>query len=255
LKRVSVVLVGHDPLVREGIRRILGGSRFDVSAACNFLEQVNAEDAASHGEVLIVLINGGSVDIEEATLADLKERVPAARVLVLAETFQLTPMMQALRAGVSGYLVSDLSAARLVESLEMVAAGEKVLPPQLLDVLSEDNGRHDADSAAMSVKSAKLSDREMQLLRCLVAGMPNKLIARRLDISEATVKVHVKAVLRKLDVRNRTQAAMWGASNGVGNMLDPVEVSSPPLAQATEVRRLPERHHQFSPAHSQRETD
>lgn len=227
MKRVGVALVGHDPLVQEGIRRILSGSRFDVSAAYGFLEQVGKEEGPSFGDPFIILVNGGSVEVEEATLTELRDRYPAGRVLVLVEKFELSPMMQALRAGVSGYLVSDLSAARLVESLEMVAAGEKVLPPQLLDILGDETLRPDAETSATSLSSANLSDREMQLLRCLVAGMPNKLVARRLDISEATVKVHVKAVLRKLGVRNRTQAAMWGAMRGIGNMLDQADAGSP----------------------------
>jgi two-component system nitrate/nitrite response regulator NarL len=120
-----------------------------------------------------------------------------------------------------------LSAARLVESLEIVAAGEKVLPPQLLDVLGENIPRQDAETSSISLKGANLTDREMQLLACLVSGMPNKLIARRLNISEATVKVHVKAVLRKLELQNRTQAAMWGAGQGVRNILDDPGLSAP----------------------------
>ncbi len=230
MERVGVALVGHDPLVREGIRRILTGSRFEVSSACSFLEQVEPEQGGSARQGFIILINGASVEIEEATMADLRKRAPAARILVLVERFDLSSMMHALRAGVNGYLVSDLSAARLLESLEQVASGEKVLPPQLLDVLNEGSVRQDEASEKGS-KHAELTDRETWLLRCLVAGMPNKAIARRLGITEATVKVHVKAVLRKLEVRNRTQAAIWGASRGFGDMLQDGD-AVPPAQQS-----------------------
>lgn len=227
MERVGVALVGHDPIVREGIRRILTGSRFEVSEALNFPEQVGSAKDPAPANTTIVLINGASVDVEEAIVADLRDRLPGARMLVLVEKFQLSSMMHALGAGVNGYLVNDLSAARLIESLEMLDAGETVLPPQLLDVLSEAPSRQDAESVEKSLKNARLSDRETELLRCLVAGMPNKVIARRMDISEATVKVHVKAVLRKLEVQNRTQAAIWGASQGLGNLLERMDTMAP----------------------------
>jgi two-component system nitrate/nitrite response regulator NarL len=234
MERVGVALVGHDPIVREGIRRILTGSRFEASTACTFLEQVGSAANLSTGDAFIVLINGGSIDIEEATLAELRQKSSDVRVLVLVEEFELSSMMRALRAGVNGYLVHDLSAARLVESLEILACGETVLPPELLDVLSDNAGHDDSETAEKSLKNARLSDRETELLRCLVAGMPNKVIARRLSISEATVKVHVKAVLRKLEVSNRTQAAIWGASRGLGSVLERLDAAAPRQEAARE---------------------
>jgi two-component system nitrate/nitrite response regulator NarL len=207
-------------LVQEGIRRILSQTRFEVVAVYDFLEEVGAAKAASSNEASILLINGDDIELEEATFADLRQRLPNPRALIFTQRFELSQLMQALAVGVSGYLVSDLSAARLVESLETLAAGEKVLPAQLLDALRESTSLQDDDVGSVSLKSASLTDREIQLLGCLVSGMPNKLISRRLNITEATVKVHVRAVLRKLNLRNRTQAAMWAATRGVGSALD-----------------------------------
>src|SRR3546814_10958017 len=91
--------------------------------------------------------------------------------------------------------------------------GERVLPPQLADELQSRPSLTDALEVERPVDAACLSDRELEILRWLIMGCPNKVISKRMDISEATVKVHVKAVLRKLRVKNRTQAAIWAANH------------------------------------------
>jgi two-component system nitrate/nitrite response regulator NarL len=106
----------------------------------------------------------------------------------------------------------------LITSLQLASLGERILPSSLLDVvLRQSSYPLSTQSDAPQIDRANLSQREMDVLCCLTAGYPNKLIARQLDVSEATVKVHVKAILRKLKVGNRTQAAMWGTSRGISN--------------------------------------
>jgi two-component system nitrate/nitrite response regulator NarL len=96
-----------------------------------------------------------------------------------------------------------------------VASGEKVLPSQLVKHLPLRSAMSNAELNDGSELLETLSEREIETLRCLIMGYPNKVIAYRLDISEATVKVHVKAILRKLGVQNRTQAAIWAVNNGL----------------------------------------
>lgn len=122
-------------------------------------------------------------------------------------------------------------------TLHLVAMGERVLPPQLADELQSRPTLTDALEVERPVDAASLSDRELEILRWLIMGCPNKVISKRMEISEATVKVHVKAVLRKLRVKNRTQAAIWAANHGMRGRVPevepvvPVEVTIPHPAQ------------------------
>jgi two-component system, NarL family, nitrate/nitrite response regulator NarL len=114
-----------------------------------------------------------------------------------------------MNAGADGYLMKDVSPEALLQSLELVMMGEKVFPTNLAAMLFELNN---ASSPVNSVRG--LSPREQEILRALVTGSSNKLIAIKLGITEATVKVHLKTLLRKIDVNNRTQAAIWAMNNG-----------------------------------------
>lgn len=110
-------------------------------------------------------------------------------------------------APLSGVLTYDLSVPAFVRSLLLICSGERVFPHDLA------LGRKLAAPSEHRSDVAHLSPREKEILSCLVAGHSNKVIARHLDITEATVKVHLKSVLRKIRVENRTQAAIWALAN------------------------------------------
>ena len=113
-------------------------------------------------------------------------------------------------AAVLGLLAAALAALRLI------ALGEKVVPSNFVDTVSECGiERTMCSDFDHEIEEAKLSPRELDVLCCLMAGYANKVIARKLDVCEATVKVHVKAILRKLNVHNRTQAALWANTHGI----------------------------------------
>jgi two-component system nitrate/nitrite response regulator NarL len=119
----------------------------------------------------------------------------------------------AFAVGADGYLTRQLSYTHMMLMLELVAFGEKVVPKEfVIDFMSHAPPAPQARPA--SEKAGKdLSDRERSILRCLVDGAANKVIGRNLGITEATVKVHVKSILRKLNLTNRTQAAIWVVNN------------------------------------------
>jgi len=133
-------------------------------------------------------------------------------------------MVSAFRAGADGYLTNRMRCDVFIKSVELMMMGEVVFPPQFmslvvghqrdyLDVEPSQKG----DSALVleeETVAQHLSPRENAILQCLVEGHSNKSIARKINIAEATVKVHVKAILRKIRVQNRTQAAIWGVNNG-----------------------------------------
>jgi two-component system nitrate/nitrite response regulator NarL len=143
---------------------------------------------------------------------------------VLSDQFDLDEVVEAFKFGVDGYIVKEISCEALMKSLRLVAMGEKVMPSQLAQHLSGMEERSQAPQLARNPDVSRiLSDREITTLRYLLVGHANKVIARRLEISEATVKVYVKAILRKLRVSNRTQAAIWAFNNGVQVVADDVK--------------------------------
>src|SRR6185437_5415304 len=129
-----------------------------------------------------------------------------------------------------------------IRSLELVMMGETVLPPAFLSYVVgrqgarlSDDGPVKNDNETILVReiddpAPQLSPREKSILRCLIEGDSNKAIARKMDIAEATVKVHVKAILRKIRVHNRTQAAIWAINNG--SLSEPPSAIAPPLSPA-----------------------
>ena len=147
---------------------------------------------------------------------------PSAKVVVLANHFEMSEMMSVIDAGAHGYCLATIGCEALVKSLELIMLDEIVFPSALfLTNLAAFSRSHEPVEAPVRIirtsqadrQARNLSSREAEILRCLMLGSPNKVIARELDVAEATVKVHVKAILRKIQVSNRTQAAIWATEN------------------------------------------
>ena len=175
---------------------------------------ITAKEEGATSVGMIVVDSDTSRNVAK-DVAALCEAFPDSHVVILHEDLDIECLVEVFEAGADGYILKNLSCESLVNSLLLAACGEKVVPGELVKQLP-----HFAHATADQVKaegelSDLLSEREIATLRCLVMGYPNKVIARRLDIGEATVKVHVKAILRKLNVQNRTQAAICGVNHGV----------------------------------------
>ncbi|WP_246447923.1 LuxR C-terminal-related transcriptional regulator [Novosphingobium flavum] len=142
-----------------------------------------------------------------------------AKVVILAERFDLEAMVACFRAGAQGYIVNALRSQPLMTALRLVSLGEKVMPSDLAESLGHRQFAGPSPiTAETEIMNANISPRERDVLCCLMAGYPNKSIARQLDVCEATIKVHVKSILRKLKVSNRTQAAIWASHNGLSDV-------------------------------------
>jgi two-component system nitrate/nitrite response regulator NarL len=177
---------------------------------------------------LLVLIVHAGDDFEGAIeqIELLRERHPKARIAVVADHYRLDEMVSAFRAGASGYFIDVMTCDVFVKSIELVMMGETIFPPAFMLSILESESDHfakaeprngDDRTIAFTTERSitqQLSPREKSIMQCLIAGDSNKSIARKIDIAEATVKVHVKAILRKIRVQNRTQAAIWGMNNG-----------------------------------------
>jgi len=161
------------------------------------------------------LVITGEVSTEAGDLHRLRDIYPDARIVVLASDMTVEALREAMSAGADGFLMKEVSPEALLQSLELVMLGEKVFPTNLAAMLL------DLTSAPTPLNSIRgLSSREREILQLLMTGASNKLIAIRLGIAEATVKVHLKTLLRKIDVNNRTQAAIWAMNNGFSTKAD-----------------------------------
>jgi two-component system nitrate/nitrite response regulator NarL len=205
---IATYLICPNTLLRTGVSRILEGTRFAV-----------ADDKSSRHEVpdLVLLCDSLSHEGSVETIRHLKEQYPGARVVALGDNLDPWAVRELCTAGLDGLCPPGMSPAAMRKALELVMLGERFLPISVsLALLNQPSALQPLimgpakDHAALA---AKFSDREAQILKCLTTGASNKLIARKLGLAEATVKVHIKAILRKAKAANRTQAAMWASQH------------------------------------------
>ena len=209
---IRVLIADDQPLARAGFKAVLeatGGVQ--VVAEAQDGDQA-VELARRHDpDVVLMDVRMPGTDGIEAT-----RRMPNQRVLILT-TFGLDDyIIEALRAGASGFLLKDAPVEELVRAVRTVAAGDAQLSPAVTKRLLEQVGRRlpaavPRDSGAL----AQLTEREFEVLRLLAAGMSNAEIAAALVVSEPTVKSHVSNVLQKLGLRDRVQAVIYAYENGL----------------------------------------
>ncbi len=214
MEQVRLLIIDPNTLFREGMRVLLSGTQFDVAHEASDVTE-GLEIVQSNDEIGIAILdftNDGS-DTELQILTQVRAANEDIKLIVLTNEMSALLLARALNAGADGFLLKSMSSEALVESLRLVDLGEKVFPTKLATMIT--SGQIDPTATEARVSAVKgLSGREREIMRCLVHGESNKVIARQLGITEATVKVHLKAVLRKLNVSNRTQAAIWAVRNG-----------------------------------------
>jgi two-component system, NarL family, nitrate/nitrite response regulator NarL len=213
----GVLFVGSQ-LSREGLTGLLAGSGFSLIGEAGTLAEVHRWLCEAHAEgqrpqILLMYPEGRLGGDEEAMLRAIHRDQPAVKVIILGDAGSLGLLSQACPTEIDGYLLKDMSAAALMHSLHLIVSGQRIFPPGLHAAIP---GPRATPEASISTHATSgLSPREAQILQLLIADSSNKTIARDLTISHETVKVHMKALLRKLNARNRTQAALWGIEHGV----------------------------------------
>jgi two-component system nitrate/nitrite response regulator NarL len=212
-------------------------ARFHILNSTVSLDESIMETLAQHESVLLIV--GSGIDPDSATrqIELFRKGQRTGRVVVLADHYDASDVISAFRAGASAYLVNVTTSA-LIKSLELVMLGETIMPRDIVssfvDRGYETNPQEIIANVEALTKAAldhapHLSVQEERILRFLVEGHSNKVIARKINIAEATVKAHIKAILRKVRVQNRTQAAVWAMNrkdlnskaNGYDNGLSP----------------------------------
>jgi two-component system nitrate/nitrite response regulator NarL len=214
--------MGGDPLLREGIKHILSTTCFQIHN--NAVHQASSLSLHPDVEVVLIVLEATRNPSEMAGLvSELKAQCTAARIVLLVDNLGWDLMVLAYQAGAAGVLHTATAPEVLIKSLELIVRGESVFPAAALlsatnDMVHALRQEHQPGIAGAPIDThspgeRNLSGREEAILRLLTEGAPNKIIARKLGVAEATVKVHIKAILRKLRAQNRTQAAMWASTH------------------------------------------
>jgi len=212
---ISVGLLARDRLFRESLVGLLTEHAIRVCWQASTVASLNRTDYDETTNIIILDISSDAGHMSEKIDA-IRDEFKDSFVLALSDDLEIDTLAEAMKRGVSGYLLKEISGAALVQSLRLVLLGEKVFPSRLATYFVDDiQFSTTKDNAWTEANPGPLSSREKQILACLVAGSPNKVIASQLGIADATVKVHLKTILRKINAQNRTQAAIWAISHGM----------------------------------------
>lgn len=202
---MRVILADDHVMIRDGLRPFV--EKLD--------QNVTVLDAGSFAEVLAHLERGEPVELVILDLkmpgmngfqglTAVKQGYPQSKCVILSAVADRDHVLESIRLGADGFIPKSLSGAAMVSALQLILSGERFIPAMLVDYTS----RH-TNSAMEKLPEeliARLTPRERDILRLLREGLPNKVIASRLDVSEVTVKSHLGNVFRKLQVQNRLQA-------------------------------------------------
>jgi DNA-binding NarL/FixJ family response regulator len=206
---IRVLLADDHGVIRDGLGRLISGVEDLelVGVAADGAEAVE-QSARLEPDVVLMDLEMPVLDGIEAT-RQIAAAQPQTAVLVLTSFSDGPRIVGALEAGACGYLLKDLDAGEVATGIRAAARGESPLDPRAARTM--------LDARSAPDPFGGLSEREREVLQLLVEGMPNKLIARRLEISEKTVKSHLTRIFRELGVTDRTQAALWAERHGFGS--------------------------------------
>lgn len=209
---IRVLIIDDHSLFRSGIRLVLQRQAdFElVGEAGSGLEGVKDAKRLNPDVILLDLHMPDMSGLE--TIPLLKDEAPNAQIVMLTVSEDAEDLLEALRIGARGYLLKNIDTDFLLQSIRRAAAGESVMSPQMGGKLAD---AMRAPAKGNAVDSLKLSPREKEIIVKLARGDSNKEIARELDLSESTVKIHVQGILRKLNLASRVQAAVYAVEHGL----------------------------------------
>lgn len=209
---IQVLLVDDHPMMRRGVKQLLEfhDNIRVVGEAASGEEAISLVSVLNPDMILLDLNMKGMSGIE--TLLLLREQGVSASIMIMTVSDDYKDVIAALRAGADGYVLKDAEPEELVRAILDVAEGQIVVSPQLTNALAMAL-RDDSTSPRDIV--ATLTAREVDVLKLVAKGYANKPIANSLSITEATVKVHVKNMLKKLQLDSRLKAAVWAVENDV----------------------------------------
>lgn len=209
---MRVMLVDDRPLVRNGIASLLRARGHEVvGEADDGREALDIVGQASPDVVLMDIKMPGMGGLEATRLMTAQH--PEVKIVMLTVSDDENDLFEAVKSGAQGYLLKDLEASQFFEALDAIDRGEAVIPTRLAGNLLEEF-RSKSQEVGEAEPSDALSPREREVLDQVSQGLTNREVAERLYISENTVKYHMKNILDKLHLRNRSQVIAWAARQG-----------------------------------------
>ena len=208
---INVMIADDHSMIREGLKQLLEleGDFKVIAEACDGVECLNKLETVTP-DVLLLDINMPDMNGLEV-LQKMKEKRMKIKVLVLTIHSEVEYLLKAVDIGVNGYLLKDSESAELKKAILAVVNGDNYIQPSLIPVLN--SKMIDRDKDVMKIES--LTRRELEVLKNLSIGMYNKEIAEKLDISERTVKNHISNIFKKIEVTDRTKAAVFAIRNNL----------------------------------------
>ena len=211
---LRVVLIDDHTLFRVGLEGLLESRGIEIAASVDSGE--DCVQLVQDKQPDVVLLDMRMPDINGiGVLRLLRENKLSMPIVMLTTSTDETDLVESLRAGAQGYLLKDMEPDALVIALRDIVAGKTVVAPDLAPILAKAVQGKDDDIPTKASPFDDLTPRETEILGLLAEGQSNKAIARNLGISDGTVKLHVKAILRKLNVHSRVEAAVMAVEKGL----------------------------------------
>lgn len=209
----TILIIDDHPLLRRGVSQLLeleddlllAGESGEPEEGIRLVQELDPD-------MVLLDLNMPGIDGIE-TLRRLRGNGFAGRVVMFTVSDHEEDVVNALQSGADGYLLKDMDPDEMIRQLRQAALGRMVLSESLTSLLADALRKQRSQPAAPDIHS--LTQREREILRELAAGLSNKMIARKLEITEGTVKVHVKHLLKKLNLRSRVEAAVWAVQEGI----------------------------------------
>jgi DNA-binding NarL/FixJ family response regulator len=210
---IRVVLADDHVLFRQALRHLLE-SESDIRVVGEADDGVVAIELVAHYLPDVIVLDISMPALDGITAAQqLRQTYPQLGIIMLTMFAEDTHVIRAIRAGADGYLLKNTESKRVVEAIRAVARGESIIDPELASkVMNEFRRLSDIQDG---VNVAGLTDRELALLQLVANGLSNKEIAEELGLAESTVKNRLSILFQKLDVKDRTQAAIYAMTHGL----------------------------------------
>jgi DNA-binding NarL/FixJ family response regulator len=209
----TVMVVDDHPIWRDAVARDLAEDGFNVIATADGVAAARRRAAVVKPDVVLMDMHLADGDGAQAT-AEVLAVSPSSRVLVLSASDERDDVLEAVKAGASGYLVKSASKAELAQAVEATAAGRAVFTPSLAGLVLGEY-RRIAQSKDSAPAGPSLTERETEVLRYVAKGLSAKQIAERLSLSHRTVENHIQATFRKLQVANRVELTRYAIEHGL----------------------------------------
>lgn len=217
-EQIRVMVVDDHPMWRDAVERDLQAAGLDVVAVAADGHQALARFPAARPQVVVLDLQIPGPNGVEVTAAVLKND-PSARVLILSASGEQDDVLEAVKAGATGYLIKSASREELLDAVRRVARGDSVFTPGLAGLVLGEFRRLSDPSAGGSAEASslhpELTERETEILKMVAKGLSYKQIAERLVLSHRTVQNHVQNTLRKLQMHNRVELTRYAIEQGL----------------------------------------